>query len=75
MKTLYDLTHSGNNMEMINYLQNVNILHKTRKCPKTGCQKQMKLIERNDSIDGYAWRCSTCRTRRGIRVELMKVFL
>ena len=65
MNNLFELSKSGTNAEIIEFLQQNKILHQKRSCTK--CKKDMKLQNRKDSTDGVGWRCTTCTKRINIR--------
>ncbi|CAF1144375.1 unnamed protein product [Brachionus calyciflorus] len=50
---------------IVEWLQSKGLIPKEKKCPK--CYKNMKFIKRPDSIDGFAWRCSTDSKRCSLR--------
>jgi hypothetical protein len=59
------------NLEIIEYFQAKNVLHKGRYCPrcfeKRGQKINFKIKYRDDIADEYGWRCSTCGKRMTMR--------
>ncbi|RNA11150.1 hypothetical protein BpHYR1_009963 [Brachionus plicatilis] len=51
------------------------LIPKSKACPK--CQMAMKFIEMQDSLDGFAWRCTTeskrCSLRDGTYLEKFRI--
>ncbi|RNA42943.1 transposase HI [Brachionus plicatilis] len=51
------------------------LISKSKACPK--CQMAMKFIEMQDSLDGFAWRCTTeskrCSLRDGTYLEKFRI--
>ena len=66
MVELADMIEEKSELKIIEWLQSLNVLHKTRKCHR--CENWMVLQPRNDLVnDSYGWRCSKCSTRKSIR--------
>lgn len=66
MKTLSQIIDRSDNLEIINYLQEKKLLHKSRECDK--CHNLLHIEPRKDIPDKYRWRCSKCSKSVSIRV-------
>lgn len=66
------ILNSYSQLEIIQYLRQKNVLKQETKC--VSCSVAMIQVKKNDSVDGYAFRCfnKTCtryRTHKSIRCE------
>ncbi|CAF1073400.1 unnamed protein product [Brachionus calyciflorus] len=61
LKEVIDL----NQADILEWLKFKGVFPSTKNCSK--CGKSMKLIQRNDSIDGFSWRCTTDSKRCSLR--------
>lgn len=52
------------NLSVLEYLQDKNILHKDVEC--IPCQRQYSLIKESAKLSGYVWRCPGCRIKQSV---------
>ncbi|RNA39423.1 transposase HI [Brachionus plicatilis] len=61
LKEVIDL----NQADILEWLKFKGVFPSTKNCSK--CGKSMKFVQRNDSIDGFSWRCTTDSKRCSLR--------
>ena len=67
MANLFEISQSTDKRSIIDFLQNIKLIHSERSCEK--CHIHMKISPRNDIVDGFGWRCSKCRKRLTVRKD------
>ena len=55
-------------IQLATKLRYYNILKNTVRCPNHSCRREMR-AEKDQSVDGYIWRCGACKKKRTIRTE------